>query len=158
MRILFLGKGNDCRTLLAEAVFNHLAPPGCAARRASCSQACPPDPRALNLLAKQCIQPGQSTVAPHYVPSEDDVLITICSASAEWACPCCRSDVLHTHWGVHRPTGRKMLSRRGDTELLDLYHILRARIERLLVLMQVGGHADRAQLQRELQRIGRYLP
>lgn len=42
MRILFLGKGNDCRTLLAEAVFNHLAPPGCAARRASCSQACPP--------------------------------------------------------------------------------------------------------------------
>ncbi len=159
MHVLFLGKGNDCRTLLAEAVFNQLAPPGCTARRASCDHAGPPDPAALRLLAKQGIQPALETAeSPRNSPSESDVLITVCSVAAEQACPCCRPDALSAHWGVHRPARHKGFSSRSDHELLDLYHILRARIERLLVLVQAGIETDRPRLQRELARIGRYLP
>lgn len=159
MRILFLGEGNDCRTLLAEAIFNHLAPPGFTARRASCDQACPPDPAALSLLAKQGIRPGGKLAeSPRAHPSEDDVLITVCSVGAEQTCPCCRRGALHAHWGVHKPSRRKILSSHCDTELLDVYHILRARIERLLVLVQTGIETDRARLQHELARIGSYLP
>jgi arsenate reductase len=160
MRILFLGCGNDCRTLLAEAIFNHLAPPGCKARRASCDQAGPPDPAALSLLAKQGIQTDPKAAEPPNVsPSEGDVLITVCSVGAEQTCPCCGPDVLRAHWGVHQPARRrKVLSARDNTELLDLYHILRARIERLIVLVQAGIETDRPRLERELERIGHYLP
>ena len=159
MHILFLGKGNDCRTLLAEAIFNHLAPPGCTARRASCDPAGPPDPTALSLLAKQGIQPAlKAAESPRDSPSENDVLITVCSVAAEQTCPCCRPNALRAHWGVHRPARNKGFSSRSDHELLDLYHILRARIERLLVLVQAGIETDRPRLERELARIGRYLP
>ena len=160
MRILFLGCGNDCRTLLAEAIFNHLAPPGCKARRASCDQAGPPDPAALSLLAKQGIQTDPKAAEPLNVsPSEGDILITVCSVGAEQTCPCCGPDVLRAHWGVHQPARRrKVLSARDNTELLDLYHILRPRIERLIVLVQAGIETDRPRLERELERIGHYLP
>lgn len=160
MRVLFLGRGNDCRTLLAEAVFNHLAPPGCTAHRASCDRACPPDPAALALLEQQRIRPPPAPESPMSKEAiEDDVLITVCSVGAERTCPCCRQAGLRAHWGVHDPSHRRMRSPERDTELLNVYHILRARIQRFLDLIQAGPATDDPErLQRELTRIGRYLP
>ena len=37
---------------------------------------------------------------------------------------------LHAHWAVHDPLRRHFFAHREDRELLDVYHILRARIER----------------------------
>lgn len=108
MHVLFLGKGNDCRTLLAEAIFNHLAPPGYTARRASCDHAGTPDPAALRLLAKQGIQPALKTAeSPLDSPSENDVLITVCSVGAEQTCPCCRPNALRAHWASTNPPGTR---------------------------------------------------
>jgi arsenate reductase len=158
MRVLFLGKGNDCRTLLAETVFNHLAPPGCKAQRASCDRVCPPDPGALALLATQGIRPRAPAAASERTFDDDDVLITVCSASAEQTCPCCMGQALRAHWGIHAPSRRKRLSQDRDAELLDIYHILRVRIERFLELIEAGIEADRTRLRDELARIGCHLP
>lgn len=159
MHVLFLGEGNDCRTLLAEAIFNHLAPPGCTAQRASCDQACPANPAAVSLLANQGIRSAPDTApSPHGASSGSDVLIAVCSIDKGQACPCYPSNALCAHWGVHKPARHKMRSRRGDSELLDVYHILRARIERLLALVEAGVNTDRTRFQRELARIGDYLP
>jgi len=90
---------------------------------------------------------------------EDDVLITVCSVSAEQTCRCCRQAGLRAHWGVHDPSHRRMRSRERDTELLDVYHILRVRAQRFLDLIQAGTATnDPERLQRELTRIGCYLP
>ena len=158
MRVLFLGKGSDCRTLLAETVFNHLAPPGCAAHRASCDRVYPPDPDALALLATQGIRPRTPAASSERTFDDDDVLITVCSACAEQTCPCCRGQALRAHWGIHTPSRRKRLSQGRDAELLDIYHILRVRIERFIELIEAGIEADRARLRGELARIGCYLP
>lgn len=159
MHVIFLGKGNDCRTLLAEAVFNHLAPPGCRARRACCDQACPPDQLALALLERQGILPGRTTAEPSPARAcRDELLITVCSGGKGHACRHCALEAPLAHWGVHCPSRRKTPSQSRDAELLDVYHILRARIERLLALQETGVESDRTRLLDELERIGRYLP
>lgn len=159
MRVLFLGKGGDCRTLLAEAIFNHLAPPGWTARRESCDRACPPDAAALAFLAKQGTPSGRSASDPSQTdPFEEDVLITVCSVGAEQVCPGCRHAALRAHWSVHIPSRRVSTPTRG-ADLLDIHHILRVRIERLLDLIQAGRvTGDPARFQHELTLLGRYLP
>lgn len=59
---------------------------------------------------------------------------------------------------MHDPLQRQLFPHREDGGLLDVYHILRARIERLLPLLQPGSARDRERLENELERIGRFLP
>ncbi len=159
MDILFVGKGGDCRPLLAEAIFNHLAPCHCKARRVACDRDEPPSPAALALLERQGIRPGPTTAeTPSAALRAGDVLISLCSMHADHACPHRADAPLHVRWTVHDPLQRHLFARRADGELLDVYHILRARIERLLPLLQPGGAQDQARLASELDRLGRFLP
>ena len=159
MDVLFLGKGSDCRPLLAEAIFNHLAPEHLSARRLACDREEALAPAALALLAAQGIRPVRAgTPAICGEPSASDVVITICSADADGRCPHRAAMPLHAHWAVHDPLRRHFFAHREDRELLDVYHILRARIERLVPLLLAGVEQDRLHLGRELERIGRFLP
>ena len=74
-----------------------------------------------------------------------------------WALPA-SSGHAAAHWAVHDPLRRHFFAHREDRELLDVCHILRARIERLLPLLLAGVEQDRLHLGRELERIGRFLP
>lgn len=160
MEVLFLGKGNDCRPLLAEAIFNHLAPAGSRARRVGCDQPCASSAEVLALLERQgiCAQQGTAGCTDGGV-DPGEVVITVCSAGNGAGCPHCRPGTQHAHWGVHDPLQRRFGARAcNDAELIDVYHILRARIERLLALVQSGADADGPRLHRELERIGKFLP
>lgn len=53
MNVLFLCTGNSCRSVLAEATFNHLAPAGWRAMSAGSHPAGYVHPRALALLARE---------------------------------------------------------------------------------------------------------
>lgn len=159
MDVLFVGKGGDCRPLLAAAIFNHLAPGHCRARRLACSRDEPPSPAALALLARQGIRPGPTAgETPGTAPRAGDVVISLCSMHADQACLHHAETPPHAHWAVHDPLQRQLFPHREDGGLLDVYHILRARIERLLPLLQPGSARDRERLENELERIGRFLP
>jgi protein-tyrosine-phosphatase len=49
MNVLFLCTANSCRSILAEAIFNHLAPPGWQSASAGSQPAGYVNPRALAL-------------------------------------------------------------------------------------------------------------
>lgn len=55
MNILFLCTGNSCRSILAEATFNHLAPQGWHAMSAGSHPSGYVHPRSLALLAREGI-------------------------------------------------------------------------------------------------------
>ena len=55
MNILFLCTGNSCRSILAEATFNHLAPKGWQAMSAGSHPSGYVHPRSLALLAREGI-------------------------------------------------------------------------------------------------------
>jgi protein-tyrosine-phosphatase len=55
MNVLFLCTGNSCRSILAEATFNHLAPAGWKAMSAGSKPTGQVHPRSLALLAREGI-------------------------------------------------------------------------------------------------------
>jgi arsenate reductase len=155
LNILFLCTGNSCRSILAEATFNHLAPPGWRAMSAGSRPTGEVHPRSLALLARE----GISTDSAHskswdHLPQTPDVVITVCASAAGETCPAYLGPVLRAHWGVDDPAHATGTDEEIDAAFLSAYRILRARIEALLALPLEALARDPRQLQDALVKIG----
>jgi arsenate reductase len=155
MNVLFLCTGNSCRSILAEATFNHLAPAGWTAMSAGSKPTGQVHPRSLALLARE----GISTAGYHSktwdnLPLTPDVVITVCSSAAGETCPAYLGPVLRSHWGVEDPAHATGTDEEIDAAFISAYRILRARIEAFFALPLAELKNDRAHLKAELDRIG----
>ncbi len=154
MNVLFLCTGNSCRSILAEATFNHLAPPGWHAVSAGSQPAGYVHPRSLALLARE----GISTASYHSkswddLPVTPDIVITVCGSAAGETCPAYLGNVLRTHWGVDDPAHATGTDAEIDAAFMMAYTILRKRIEAFLALPleQLGKNPE--QLKTAMDRI-----
>ncbi len=155
MNILFLCTGNSCRSILAEATFNHLAPPGWQAMSAGSQPAGRVHPRSLALLAREGIaSEGYRSKSWDSLPATPDIVVTVCSGAAGEACPAYLGPVLRTHWGVDDPAHATGSDAEVDAAFAGAYRVLRARIEAFLALPLDDLQRDRARLKAELDRIG----
>ena len=159
MNILFLCTGNSCRSILGEATFNHLAPPGWKALSAGSHPTGQVHPRSLALLARE----GVSTEGYHSkswdnLPVTPDLVITVCASAAGETCPAYLGPVLRTHWGVADPAHVTGTEAEIDAAFMQAYRVLRTRIEALLALPLAELQQDRARFKLELDRIGALLP
>lgn len=84
MRVLFMCTANSCRSILSEAMFNHLAPPGFEACSAGSQPSGRVHPRSLATLE-------QAGIATHGLYSKGseafegappDIVITVCDTAA----------------------------------------------------------------------------
>ncbi len=88
MNVLFLCTGNSCRSILAEATFNHLAPAGWRALSAGSRPTGQVHPRSLALLAREQISTaGVASKSWDELPATPDIVITVCASAAGEACP-----------------------------------------------------------------------
>lgn len=159
MNILFLCTGNSCRSILAEATFNHLAPAGWLAVSAGSKPAGYVHPRSLALLAREGIATeGYHSKSWDDLPLTPDVVVTVCASAAGETCPVYLGPVLRTHWGVEDPAHATGSDAEIDAAFMAAYLTLRARIEALLALPLSELQGDRARLKLELDRIGTLLP
>jgi arsenate reductase len=154
MNLLFLCTGNSCRSILAEALFNHLAPAGWHAKSAGSHPAGQVNPRSLALLARE----GIATEALHSkswdnLPLTPDVVVTVCASAAGETCPAYLGPVLRTHWGVDDPAHATGTDAEIDAAFERAYRILRARIEAFLALPLESLRRDKTALKVELDRI-----
>lgn len=158
MNILFLCTGNSCRSIIGEAVFNHLAPAPWHATSAGSQPTGKLNERALALLAHEGISTAscrsKSWDALDAVP---DVVVTVCGSAAGEACPAYLGPVLRTHWGVDDPSHMQGSDAEIDAAFERTYAILRARIEAFLALPLADMAADRARFQQALDAIGRIV-
>ena len=155
MNILFLCTGNSCRSLISEAVFNHLAPAGWHAISAGSQPAGKLNDKALALLASKGIATeGYYSKSWDDLPLTPDVVVTVCASAAGETCPAYLGPVLRSHWGVDDPSHVTGTEAEIDAAFERAYAILRARIEAFLALSPVTLAADRAGLKTELDRIG----
>jgi arsenate reductase len=155
MNVLFLCTGNSCRSLISEAVFNHLAPAGWRALSAGSQPTGKLNERALALLASK----GMSTEGYYSkswddLPLTPDIVVTVCASAAGETCPAYLGPVLRTHWGVDDPSHLVGTEQEIDAAFEKAYAILRARIEAFLALPLDQLANDRAKLKTELDRIG----
>ncbi len=155
MNILFLCTGNSCRSILAEATFNHLARAGWHALSAGSQPTGQVHPRSLALLGREGIATdGYHSKSWDDLPVTPDIVISVCGSAAGETCPAYLGPVLRSHWGVEDPAHATGTDKQIDAAFDTAYRILRARIEALLALPLGELALDRAALKRELDRIG----
>lgn len=159
MNVLFLCTGNACRSILAEATFNHLAPTGWQAMSAGSRPTGQVHPRSLALLASEGIATeGCYSKSWEALPAMPDIVITVCGNAAGETCPAYLGPVLRAHWGVDDPAHVCGSEAEINAAFQHAYQVLRARIEALLALPLATLSQDRAGLKAELERIGRCVP
>ncbi len=159
MNILFLCTGNSCRSILAEATFNHLAPAGWTALSAGSKPTGQVHPRSLALLASEGISTeGYHSKSWENLPMTPDVVITVCASAAGESCPAYLGNVIRSYWGVEDPAHATGTDAEIDVAFMTAYRILRARIDAFLSLPLKELEIDPVRLKSELDRIATVLP
>ncbi|RPI44447.1 MAG: arsenate reductase ArsC [Betaproteobacteria bacterium] len=159
MKVLFLCTGNSCRSILAEATFNHLAPAGWSAMSAGSHPTGVVHPRSLALLAREAVSTeGCHSKSWESLPATPDIVVTVCSSAAGETCPAYLGPALRAHWEVDDPAQARGTDEEIDAAFLTAYRILRARIEAFLALPLEALQKDRERMKSELDRIGMLSP
>ncbi|PKO91645.1 MAG: low molecular weight phosphatase family protein [Betaproteobacteria bacterium HGW-Betaproteobacteria-1] len=154
MNILFLCTGNSCRSILAEATFNALAPVGMHAMSAGSQPAGYVHPRSIALLQKEGIATeGYFSKSWNDLPVTPDIVITVCGNAAGETCPAYLGNVLRAHWGVDDPAKATGSEQEIDAAFRGAYTILRKRIEAFFSL-PADTLKDKAALTQALAEIG----
>jgi len=155
MNVLFLCTGNSCRSILAEATFNHLAPPGWKAMSAGSKPTGQVHPRSLALLAREGIATdGYHSKSWEALPLTPEVVVTVCSNAAGETCPAYLGPAVRTHWGVDDPAHATGTDEAIDAAFMTAYATLRVRIESFLAQPVMELKNDPVRLKAELDRIG----
>jgi arsenate reductase len=159
MNVLFLCVGNSCRSIFAEATFNHLALPGWKAISAGSQPTGQVHPRSLALLAREGIATeGYTSKSWDTLPLSPDIVITVCSNAAGETCPAYLAPVLRTNWGVEDPAQAMGTDAEIDAAFRTAYDILRTRIEAFFALPLAQIQDDPEQMKLRLDRIGQLCP
>jgi arsenate reductase len=155
MHILFLCTGNSCRSILAEATFNALAPVGMRAMSAGSKPTGEVHPRSIALLKREGIaSEGYYSKSWENLTPTPDVVITVCGSAAGETCPAYLGDVVRAHWGVEDPAKASGSDAEIDAAFEQAYRILRRRIEAFLAL-DLKQCLDRVTLKKQLDLIGK---
>jgi arsenate reductase len=160
VNVLFLCTGNSCRSILAEAVFNHFAPVGWKAMSAGSKPAGYVHPRSLALLVREGIATsGYRSKSWDDLPVIPDIVITVCANAAGETCPAYlvnngSGKVLRAHWGVEDPAHATGTDAEIDAAFMKAYSILRQRIEAFFALPLEQLKRTLDQLQGEMEKIG----
>lgn len=129
--VLVLCTGNSCRSIMGEALINHLRP---AAYRAASAGAAPTGrvhPRAVETLRRHGIDPGdpRSKSWDELAGRHFDLVITVCDRAASEACPAFTGRCEKRHWSIPDPASAQGTEQEIDQAFENAFRMLAARIE-----------------------------
>ena len=106
MKVLFMCTANSCRSILSEAMFNHLAPAGFEAISSGSFPKGQVLPRSLSTLQAVGISTDglYSKGNDTFEGSPPDVVITVCDKAVGEACPVYFGPAVKAHWGLQDPS------------------------------------------------------
>lgn len=104
-RILVLCTGNSCRSIMAEALFNHLGAGKVTAVSAGSQPAGHVHPLSLDTLARHGIPcPHPASKSWDAFEGQDfDLVVTVCDSAAAEACPAFIGRARKLHWSTPDP-------------------------------------------------------
>jgi arsenate reductase len=136
MKILYVCTHNRCRSILAEAITNHLSQGRIEARSAGSQPAGQVHPLSLKYLR-------EAGVKSDYLRSESwleceswnpDVVVTVCDSAAAEPCPLWLGAAPRVHWGLVDPSSSTGDQEQVAEEFRQTMGILIDRVQRLLDL------------------------
>ncbi len=159
--VLFLCTGNSARSILAEALLNHVGAGKFKAYSAGSHPAGKVNPHALQLLERMHIpaegarskawdefaQPG----APHL-----DFVFTVCDNAAGETCPIWPGQPMTAHWGVEDPAAEQGDDLAKTNAFRQAFRVLEHRI-RAFAALPVAS-LDKVRLKARIAEIGASTP
>ncbi|MEH6549766.1 MAG: arsenate reductase ArsC [Pseudomonadales bacterium] len=134
MKILFICTHNRCRSILAEAICNHISNGRIEAKSAGSQPAGVVHPLSLKFLAEAGIatQGLSSQSWDEYEAWTPEVVITVCDSAAGEQCPLWLSQAIKVHWGLPDPSRIEGSEEQIKRAFQQTMQTLQARIECLL--------------------------
>jgi arsenate reductase (thioredoxin) len=136
LNVLILCTGNSCRSILGEALINHLGGDRFRAYSAGSKPTGKVNANALTTLKRNGIA-TEGFISQSWDEFDDkaiDIAITVCDQAAGEVCPVYLNSVVRAHWGLPDPahvTGTEEEIRRAFQETYDALLI---RINKMLAL------------------------
>jgi arsenate reductase (thioredoxin) len=136
--VLILCTGNSARSVLAEALINHLGQGAWHAYSAGSKPTGRVNPYALATLAKHGISaPQVSSKSWNIFAAADapkmDLVVTVCDSAANEVCPIWPGAPLQAHWGLPDPAAAE-----GEAALTaafeSAYQLIRRRVEAFVAI------------------------
>ena len=156
IRVLVLCTGNSARSILAEALINHLGAGRFQAHSAGSTPAGRVNPFAQRVLEEHGIpavglrSKSWDEFAAAGAPAMD-IVITVCDNAAGESCPLWPGTPVRVHWGLPDPAAVTGTEQQKLNAFRDTFRRMKTRVQRL-VAMRDPLHENR-QLEAELKRI-----
>lgn len=128
MKILYICTHNRCRSILSEAITNHLAKEKLQAFSAGSQPVGEVHPLSLKYLAEKGISTEglKSQSWDEFESVDPDIVVTVCDSAAAEACPVWFGDTVQVHWGLPDPS--KLQGTEADVR--DAFYSVMSTIER----------------------------
>ncbi|MBL6986315.1 MAG: arsenate reductase ArsC [Methylobacter sp.] len=136
LNVLILCTGNSCRSVLGEALINHLSGGRFRAFSAGSHPTGKVNPNALATLARHGI-PTEGFTSQSWDEFDDkdiDIAITVCDSAAGEVCPVYLKHVIRAHWGLPDPAHVTGSTEQVEAAFEATYDALLARINKMLAL------------------------
>jgi len=130
-RVLVLCTGNSCRSVLAEALFNHLGKGTIEAVSAGSNPAGYVHPKSIETLKRHGLDPGQprSKSWDEFEGQSFDLVVTVCDAAAAESCPVFLGPAKKLHWSTPDPAKATGTEAEIEAAFDEAYNMLKSRIE-----------------------------
>lgn len=136
LNVLVLCTGNSCRSIIGEALADHLGSGRLRGLSAGSHPTGAVNPGALAVLARHGIVPeAPSSQSMDDLEGESvDLVITVCDAAAGEACPLWLEPAPKVHWGLPDPAHVTGAPEAVEAAFEATFEALRERVSRLAVL------------------------
>jgi arsenate reductase len=157
INIFVICTGNSCRSVMGEALFNHLGQGRIRAFSGGSHPIGRINQGALATLARHGL-PNQGYKSQSWEDFADqpmDIVITVCDNAAGETCPVYLTQAVRAHWGVSDPGHVKGSDEEIITAFEQTYRTLELRVKKMLAL-SLETMAQK-QLTVELNAIGKVM-
>jgi len=150
MKILFICTHNRCRSILSEAMVNHLSNGRIIAASAGSQPAGEVHPLSLKYLAEAGVS-IDGLISQSWDDLEDfnaDVVVTVCDSAAQEACPVWFGKAIKLHWGLSDPSKVQGSEQEVKAEFVARISEIEERVQAMLNLdlENLEGDALKAEL------------
>jgi arsenate reductase len=130
-RVLVVCTGNSCRSIMAEALINHLGAGRYQAFSAGSQPAGYVHPKSLETLCRHGIDPGEprSQSWDEFADQPFDYVITVCDSAASELCPAFPGQFERLHWSTPDPASVKGSEDDIDAAFESAFRLLKSRVE-----------------------------
>lgn len=136
MKILYICTHNRCRSILSEALTNHLSKGKLQAFSAGSQPAGQVHPLSLKYLAEKgvSIDGLKSQSWDDFEVEQPDIVITVCDSAAAEACPVWIGQSVRVHWGLPDPSKLQGAEKEIRDAFYAVMETIEKRIQQLLTL------------------------